>query len=446
MKFIVFNEIRDFLFKNTAVFILSVLAFAFSCVAINLTLTYYLDAEEVQSGMEESYGDKCFYKIMINGDDVAFANFFSADNVEKRKNFFEEISSRSNFEYRYAVENSIEFFNEEDPDYSQDDFPAYKETCLYGYETGDSFVGEDYVCVKGIFADHLWGTESTLGLSKGSWFDDQDFYVADKDNIEIPVILGHEYSDIYKLGDQIENAHIGTIENTTLVVIGFLKENSYYYNNNNDKIILNRYMVVPAVEVTDSFPYRNEDGSYNNFFLNAYDSLKIMNARVICSNKEAENVKKEIHQICKENGLYEIRIYEETASAPRQLEDTREFVRSCLSISLFIILLNTVVYGIQLNYKLVKDRKKYSIFILNGITRKQLFFIAITDSFLVFIMADILFVLFWFYNFRNRGLGLSYYTLILIPILELFILIIMGLYGAVQTTRVNMSMILRENE
>lgn len=159
--------------------------------------------------------------------------------------------------------------------------------------------------MKGIFADCLLGTESTLGLSEGSWFDDQDFYVADKDNIEIPVILGHEYLELYKLGERIENAHIGTVENTTLVVIGFLKENSYYYNNNNDKIILNRYMVVPSVEVTDNFPYRNEDGSYNDFFLNAYDSLKIMNTRVICSNKEAENVKKEIKQICRENGLYE---------------------------------------------------------------------------------------------------------------------------------------------
>lgn len=94
-----------------------------------------------------------------------------------------------------------------------------------------------------------------------------------------------------------------------------------------------------------------------------------------------------------------IRIFDETAGATEELEDTRELVRSCLSISLFIILLSTVVYGIQLKYKLVKDRKKYSIFILNGITRKQLFFITITDSFFVFTMADILVVLFWFYNF-----------------------------------------------
>lgn len=118
MKFIVLNEIRDFVLKNIAVFILLVLAFAFSCVAINLTLTYYLDTEKVQSEMEESYGDKSFYKIMINGDNEALANFFSADNVEKIKSFFEDISSSPDFEYRYALENSIEFFNEEDSNYS----------------------------------------------------------------------------------------------------------------------------------------------------------------------------------------------------------------------------------------------------------------------------------------------------------------------------------------
>lgn len=448
MKFIVLKEIKEFLIKNKKVFVLSVLAFAFSCVAINLTLTYYLDAEKLQKEMEESYGNKSFYKIMINGDDEAISNFFSADNVEKRKNFFDRISSSPNFEYRYATENSIEFFNEEDSGYSQEEFPAYKEACLYGYEIGDPSIREDYVGLKGIFADHLFGTESTISLSEGSWFKNEDFYYDKYKNLEIPVILGNEYSKLYRLGDKIENAHIGTVENTTLVVVGFLKENSYFYNNNNEKIILNRYMVVPAVEVTKAFPYLNEDGTYNEFFLNAYDSLKMMNARIICDSKASDCVKEEINQICKDTGLYEIRIYDETAGSMRELEDTGILVNQCLSITLFIIILSTVVYGIQLKYKLIKERKKYSIFILNGITKKQLFLITITDSLLVFAVADIIFVIFWFFNFSkgNSGLGLSFYTFILIPVLELFILIVMGLYGTLQTTRINMSMTLRENE
>lgn len=448
MKWIVLKEIKEFLLKNKKVFWLSVFAFAFSCVAINLTLTYYLDAESIRKEMEESYGDKSFYKIMVQGDEEALANFFTAEHVMKIKKFFEEICSSPDFEYRYAQKNSIEFFDVENPAYSPKDFPAYKETCLYGYETGEPSVREDYVSLKGIFADHLFGTESTLELSEGSWFQNTDFYIDSQENMELPVILGHEYAGLYKLGDRIQHAHIGTVENTTLTVVGFLKENSYFYDNNNDKIVLNRYLVVPSVEVTDRFPYRNRDGSYNDCFLNAYDSLKIMNARIICSRTSAKRVEKEIKEICQNTGMYEIRVQDETSGAVEDLKDMESRASSCLSISLFIIILSTIVYGIQLNYKLVKDRKKYSIFVLNGMTRKQLFLITIVDSLFVFVVADVLFLAFWFFNFRRgtQGLGLSGYTFVLIPVLELCILIVMGLYGTWQTNRINMSMALRENE
>ena len=448
MRFIVLNEMKEFLYKNTKVFLLSVLALAFSCVAINITLTYYLDAVELQNEMEESYGNRNFYKIMVNGDDEALADFFSADNVEKIKLFFDEMNNASDFEYRYVVENSIEFFDENNPDYGQKNFPAHKDTCLYGYETGDASYGDDYICLKGIFADHLFGTEPTLSLAKGNWFTSEEFYIDSQDNIEIPVILGNEYAEYNRLGDRIKNAHIGTVDNITLIVKGFLEENSYFYDNNNDKVLLNRYMVVPAVEVSAAFPYQNQDGSYNDFFLNLYDSLKIMNARVICESKFAKKVKKEVNQICKKAELYEIRINDETAGAAKELDDTKEITNACLMISIIVIVLSTIVYGIQLNYKLVKDRKKYSIFILNGITRRQLFSITIADSLLVFVAADIVFIVFWLFNFSrgNSGLGLSGYTFILIPMIELIILIIMGLYGTMQTMKINMSTILRENE
>ena len=85
---------------------------------------------------------------------------------------------------------------------------------------------------------------------------------------------------------------------------------------------------------------------------------------------------------------------------------------------------------------------------MNGITRRQLFSITIADSLLVFVAADIVFIVFWLFNFSrgNSGLGLSGYTFILIPMIELIILIIMGLYGTMQTMKINMSTILRENE
>ena len=68
------------------------------------------------------------------------------------------------------------------------------------------------------------------------------------EGIVIPVILGHEYRDLYQVGDRIENAHMGTVKPLTLEVVGFLKEASFFYDNNAIRILLDRYMIVASIE------------------------------------------------------------------------------------------------------------------------------------------------------------------------------------------------------
>ncbi len=443
---IILLEMKDFVIKNTKIFMLSAIAFLLSCIAVNITLTNFVMVNQEQIAMEESYGNKCYYKINLNGDEEVFSNFFGGENAEKIKNAFEQLKTEKYFDYRYGIENGIEFFSMDDPTYGKDNFPKHPQECIYGYEEGEPKVYEDYLQLKSIFADHLFKTEPNIKLSEGKWFDDKDFYVDSLEDIHLPVILGSEYKNYYKVGDTLTNAHIATEQSITLEVIGFFERDSFFYDNNNDKILLNRYMVVPSVETT--YDYITKTGEIDPFFKYAYDSTKIMNARIVCKEEDAEKVKEIVRQVFMENQLYELRLVDESDGTKKALEDSRNIAWSSFIISIFVIIFSTIVYGIQMYYKILQNKRKYCVFQLNGITRRQIFLLTLTDNLSVFILADLLFIIFWTVNASRgfEGLGLTIWQFAVIPLMEIFILLLMGIMGIKRIKHLDMSSVLRENE
>ncbi len=446
MFHMIYLEIRDFIFSNTKVFILSVLAFTCSCVAINITLTNYSLASEEQAAAEESYGEKAYYKIWLTGDDETYSRIFGGDYAEQIKAALEQLKSEDSFQYRYTAENIIGFYDDQNPDYGSSDFPVYPEECLSGYEDGEAVVYEDYLSLKAYYVDHLFSEEPNVSLSSGEWFDEVDFYVDSLDDIQLPVILGSAYEEMYAIGDQLTEAHIATEELITLTVVGFVEEGSYFYDNNNDKNLLDRYMLVPAVETT--YDYISEDGSVDSFFKYAYDGFKIDNTRVICNETEAEAVEKRVYEILNQNGLYEFKLIDETGGIKREIKSLKELTVSCTAISVFIVLLSVIMFCIQLYYKLLKNKKKYSIFLMSGITKKQLVFLTIIDTLAIFLVSNVLFVIIYylFYNMAYLDLGLTRYTIIVLPVMECLLLFFMGAFGYKKTEQLNMSSALRENE
>lgn len=450
MKFILWQEIKEILLKNLKIFLMSVLAFTLLCVTIGICLDNYIYASGEQASMEESYSGKTFFKIIVDGENEVIQSFFSSENTESIKAFFDRMKNDPDFAYRYAHTNQVEFYNVEDDNFNESDFPAYTDACVTGYESGEVYGGSDYLSLKGVWVDHLFGTESTMSLSSGRWFTEEEFYADDAENLSFPVILGHEYEGLYELGDTLEYAHLGTVDNITLTVVGFLDEGSYFYDNNNDKIILDRYMMVPEPETGDSFPYLNEDGTYNEFFLSAY-STKIMNCRIICENEVAAQVQEKVSSIIREMGLSAIRISNETDGATQELADAEESTASTLAVCIFILVTCVVVYGIQMNYRIIRGRRKYGILLLNGITKPRIFLLMILDSLIVFLLSDGLYGIFWLLN-RAAGEtnGIVNGTAWIFPVvllLQLLILVGIGFYGTLKITCAeNLSMVLRENE
>ena len=443
---VIWAEIKDMIHGGVRIFVLSVLAFTCACVAINVSLTNFTQARAEQAAAEESYGNKAFHKTMIGASTEVYQRIFSEEYLEHLKTAFEQLKADPSFQYRYNVENQMEFYGDSDDSYGVDNFPAYKDEFLVGYEDGTTMLYEDYLTLKAFYVDNLFKDEANISLASGEWFSDDDFFVNSPDDIYLPVLLGSGYEDLYQIGDKINNAHIGTEENITLQVTGFFQADSYFYDNNNDKQILNRYMVVPAVETT--YDYILEDGNYDSFTKDAYDSFKMTNTRIICDKEDEEAVVNRVYEIFNQNKLYEFRLFDETGGWTQVLESHRNDTITSLVISIFIITLIVMMFCVQTYYKILQNKKKYSVLMMSGIIKPQLFLIIIIETLAVFLLSLALFAVLYriFFNHPYIDMGLSPYTFIVIPLVQLILLCFMGLFDCNRVYRMDMSSALREHE
>lgn len=437
---IILQEIKSILSGGKKVFICSILAFTCACVAINVTLTNFANAQSEQTSAEESYGNKLFYKLILDGEEEIYHRVFGEENLINLKNAFTQLKSDSDFQYRYTAENIMDFWSLNDETYGEDDFPPYKHELLDGYESGEAQIYEDCIKFKAFYVDNLFQNEPNVALSDGQWFSHEDFYVNDSQNITLPIVLGNSYKDIYKIGDEYSHAHLGTIDEIKVKVVGFLEKDSYFYDNNNVKQILNRYMIVPAVETTYN--------SVDDFAKASYDSFKMTNTRIVFDKEKEADVVKKVYEILSENKLYEFRLFNETGGAEKIVTILKSDTIMSLTITAFIVVLLFAIFCIQTYYKLLKNKKKYSTLILNGITKPQLFIIIIIETLLVFALSTVLFYLLYktFYTNPHIDMGLSHYTFIIIPIIETVLLFFMGVFGCYKVSRFNLSSSLREHE
>lgn len=406
---IIWHEIKYSLAKNFREFVLLVMAFACSCIAINITLTNFLESKNEEASAKESYGDQTFYKLSLNGEDSVYQRVFGDDYTDETKDIFEELEADKDFRYLYRT-------------------------------TFDMSFG-----IKGVFADKLFCEEKNIHLADGEWFSDNDFYVKSAENMELPVILGAKYRQMYKVGDVINNANIWGAENVTFRVKGIFEQGSYFYDNNNDKVDLDAYMVIPDAKPTYSYDQANE---IDKTFYNETYGKVLMNARIVCESKKADEVRARIYEILHDHELYEMKVVDETEGSRRYVASMKELVKTSGVITLFMLVLGTVMFAMQSYYKLIKRKKTYAVYILNGITKKQILMMLVMDSLLVFGVADILFAIIYGINMMHPMFvwGITGYTIPVIIFLQVISMLFMTLFGYYQMNKMQMVTCLREHE
>lgn len=443
---LIIQEIRNLFREHKLIFTLSVLAFTCACVGINASLTCSIQEAAESTAAENTYGEKAAFKITMDGDSDSFNRVFGNQNAGNVKALFEALQADDSFTFRYTKENLIDFFDPNDPEYNTEDFPAYKEEFRVGYETGTMIDYDDYLALKAFYADRLFCSEFGISIAEGRAFVPEDFVVSSPESIVLPVLMGNDYRELYEVGDKIENAHLGTIQTVTLEVIGFFSEGSYFYDNNTMKQILDRYMVIPAVET--SYNGLQADGYYDDFTHASYDSFKIENTRILCEQSEYQNVKAKIMKLFREMGFSELYLFEESEGYEDYLQHAHEDTVASTMITIFIVLMIVIMICIQTYYRILQNQKKYCILMLNGITTGQIFVLIVVETFLMFVLSAILFFIMK-YALRNSiwfDFGLSQYSLSVILTIEGILLAMIGCFGVCKIRRLHISTVLREHE
>lgn len=438
-------EIWEILKREKKILILSVFAFTFACIAINITLVNLESFVETEKNVKENYGNKCYYKLYLPGESDVYCRVFSEGYLLKRKAAFDELKTEKSFRYRYSIEDQIDFFCINEEKDGEQTLPKYRKECLAGYEEGLWSERDDYVALKAFYVDSFFPQEPNITLSSGTWFQKEDYTILDPSGLNVPVVLGNSYKEDYSIGDCFFHAHLGTEDSVTLKVIGFLQKGSYLLDNNNEKKILDRYLVVPSLEMA----YTEEKNTlFEPFFKACYDSQKLINTRVICEKENEDSVIKKVNSILQKNDLYEFRLVSENAGIETFLASCKRELLASLFITFFIILLLLTIFCIQMCYRIIRNKKKYSVFILNGITKPQIFFALSEEPLLIFILSFLLYGIIFFLFAGNNGIPISFnnWSFVIIGFMELIIILFLGFIGIKKVHNADLCSALRERE
>lgn len=226
-----------------------------------------------------------------------------------------------------------------------------------------------YVPTKCLIIDDKYTKYFSLKIAKGKIFNTNNFNM-DSQNKIIPVVLGNNYTSIFKLGDIID--YMDKVNNVVhkVKVIGFLEPNQYFTDASIplDNIVnLDNYIVFPQDQIVKLHSdNQNTMIRYNsNYRMNLYNS--IINSVIIINGKSNEqNAIKEIENKSKEFGFFDIK----ALSTQKQLEKYVNMYKEQNYIinTLFCIVFGVCSIGIISNmlYYVSKRYNEFAVHTLSG--------------------------------------------------------------------------------
>ncbi|EPB8194136.1 hypothetical protein CYK62_14810 [Clostridium perfringens] len=201
--------------------------------------------------------------------------------------------------------------------------------------------------------------EFEFKLLDGRWFTEDEYenhnvWVEEK-NLIVPVVLGKNFKDFFKLGDQFKDFS----GNINFEVIGFLEDNQYFSSSNlffypSKQSSLNNFMITPykipkqyeSLEIFDGIWKINSNLNYNSFIEKIENKIKELNLNV--SIEESSNY---------------LNLYNKSYIESRNL--------ALLQQTLLTLI---VIVGITISVMIFIDRNKYMLAVHRafGATKKEI--------------------------------------------------------------------------
>lgn len=243
--FLRLEELYLSLKKNAILYVISIISLFLITIVLSFTIFLMLQSFSKENIIVNSYHNKTIYTMRDT--------LYEDDDFQKFKSNYKNIDTISNF-YNLAYENkNIEFLSVFDQPLDIEDFKGNKK-----FWENKEAISSEYN-IKSLQMNEKVFDFNKLQISLGKGINWKEIKVLDKN---IPVILGSDYKEFYKVGDQFNGKYYN--RDVTFDVVGFLKDNQSIYYRENLEFYLDEYILVPYPYKCEKITY--EDNSDNYLF------------------------------------------------------------------------------------------------------------------------------------------------------------------------------------
>jgi len=321
-----------------------------------VALAVNMQQASLEVGAMKHFKDKNIYQISDDLVNEIEGEFFKKKyNYDKLNEFASMLEQSTAFQYYKANWQPIDVL----------DFKGDKVFGAY-YESGDTehFKKDDrgYHFVKSIQISKSVIPINNVQLIQGRFFDEDEYVLQEN---SIPIILGAEYSSIYKLGDEIKIEYY--FKQFTGTVVGILQPSQKIVTTNRPELILDRYMIIPALSLPDAPSRLLKNATKYPIFFKA--SLLSRANGVILSELDPLAIRKVVGEIADKAVFDQFAII--GADGPiiqtlAQMTETNRMTLVFLSILLLLIAISALFVTLYMKTK--KNVDTYKVLLISGAT------------------------------------------------------------------------------
>ncbi|MFD2671775.1 hypothetical protein [Marinicrinis sediminis] len=345
--------------------------------SIIMVVVVHFSHAQIEIEATNHFKGQNFYTIsdeLINEKEAAF--FSKLSNYDRLYEFVAQLSGSSEFTYYSAVWQPIGLYD-----------PKGNERFATYYESGQPSPvternGLRFQSVKSMQVNHHVIAFNHLQLANGRFFDEHEYVLT---NEQIPVVLGSEYAGYYQIGDQVKIDYYN--ERFVGTIVGFLQPNQKITTANHPEMLLDRYIILPALSLMDA-PSRLEVAQKEEMpVLIRALLLSQANGNLITDLNPLE-IRDVLKEISSESGFESFILL---GGQSLQLQTWIEMVEMNRMILLTLsVLLLMVLICMMSGTSMLKARKQidtYKVFLISGASFTQIYRLAIYEWLIIYCMA-----------------------------------------------------------
>ncbi|WP_059171987.1 hypothetical protein [Bacillus sp. FJAT-27445] len=376
-------------------------------------LTVNINSSSIETSTTKKFKDKNIYIIADQLFEEKEKDFFSElNNYDILNNFVNNLNKSQDFEYYNSILQPIGV-----SEFKGDSiFEAY-------YEMGHNqppykWNKKSYRNIKSMQLNKTVFDLNNIQLEAGRYFTNEE-YIFNKNTNRIPIILGSEFSSIYHLGDTIDMDYYSKEFKGT--VIGFLSPFQKIVTANQPEVLLDRYIIIPAIYFNEPPSNMIKNNSIDPFFIKLL-LLTRSNGTIITELSPLE-IRNLLDGVALTTGFSDFEIIGANNLAIVSLVKMTEMNRNILYIvTFFLFIITLTMFIFTLSSKFKKNVETYLVMLISGANLKHIKKFARYEFIIINLIGSSIPAIILLWLFHNTSLLVNYLLIVAISIFIMLLL------------------------